>query len=208
MELIEPQNGLDLLHSDLSNVVSNDVSDTSREPSRRLRLVNTVQLPPVEDSEAVNVDVIHVTGVDRERQLGLDNILGNTETSRRREFIFQCDISSLLLGDLVLDAVHSQTVQLLDEIVSFNDANDGDNKIVQPARIFVAYDFGALIVNNVRYPGLLANSTPTSHTNAHILGHRYCVVERAAVARNLLQHCAIYILPVLPAEAEFPRIRH
>ncbi|KAL6239649.1 hypothetical protein BDW75DRAFT_100934 [Aspergillus navahoensis] len=129
MELTETQNDLGPLHSDLSSVISNDVSEVSREPTRELRLLNTVQLPPSEDREALGVDIIHVIGVDRERQLRHDTILGDTAISRRREFVFQCDISSLLLGDLVLDAIQSQAVQLLDDIVSVRDDKDGDNKV-------------------------------------------------------------------------------
>ncbi|KAL4771335.1 hypothetical protein BDW60DRAFT_67787 [Aspergillus nidulans var. acristatus] len=163
MESNKPQNELEPLHSDLSSVVSNDVSEGSREPTHRLKLVNTVQLPPSEDSESLEVEIIHVIGVDRERQLRHDTILGDTATSRR-EFVFQCDISSFLLGDLVLDAVQTQAVQLLDDIVSLSDSNDSSNKTTQPARIFVAYDFGALVVNKAiailslreqRWPGVL-----------------------------------------------------
>ncbi|KAL4817402.1 hypothetical protein BDW67DRAFT_35297 [Aspergillus spinulosporus] len=168
MELNKPQNELEQLHSDLSSVVSNDVSEGSWEPTHRLKLVKTVQLPPSENSESLDVEIIHVIGVGKTRQLRHDTILGDTATSRRREFVFRCDISSFLLGDLVLDAVQSQAVQLLDDIVSLSDSNDnsnGDsNKIVQPARIFVAYDFGALILNKAiailslreqRWPGVL-----------------------------------------------------
>ncbi|KAL4742729.1 hypothetical protein BDV11DRAFT_158375 [Aspergillus similis] len=78
------------------------------------------------------VRIIHVIGVDRERQPRHDTILGDTAISRRREFVFQCDISSFLLGDLVLDAVQSQAVQLLDDIVSLSDSNDGSNKVSAP----------------------------------------------------------------------------
>ena len=58
-----------------------------------------------------------------------DTILGDTATSRRRDFVFQCDISSFLLGDLVLDTVQTQAVQLLDDIVSLSDSNDSSNTV-------------------------------------------------------------------------------
>lgn len=73
--------------------------------------------------------IIHVIGVDKERQLRHDTILGDTATSRRREFVFQCDISSFLLGNLVLDMVQTQALQLLDDIVSLSDSNDSSNKV-------------------------------------------------------------------------------
>ncbi|KAL4753317.1 hypothetical protein BDW72DRAFT_37249 [Aspergillus terricola var. indicus] len=152
MELNKPQDEFEPLLSDLSSVVSNDISEGSREPTRRLKLVNTVQLPPSENSESLDVEIIHVIGVDKARQLRHDTILGDTATSRIREFVFQCDISGFLLGDLVLDAVQGQAVQLLDDIVTLSDSNDGsDKRTIQPARIFVAYDLGALVVNKVRY---------------------------------------------------------
>ncbi|KAL4990920.1 hypothetical protein BDW68DRAFT_153620 [Aspergillus falconensis] len=56
MKSMEPQNDLDPLHSDLSSVVSNDVSEASRGPARGLRLVSTVEIPPSEDSEALDVE--------------------------------------------------------------------------------------------------------------------------------------------------------
>lgn len=56
MESNKPQNELDPIDSDLSSVVSNDVSEGSREPIHRLKLVNTVQLLPSEDSEPLDVE--------------------------------------------------------------------------------------------------------------------------------------------------------
>ncbi|KAL3432156.1 ankyrin repeat-containing domain protein [Aspergillus tetrazonus] len=177
MESNKPQNELDTIDSDLSSVVSKDVSEGSREPIHRLKLVNTVQLLPSEDSEPLDIDIIHVIGVDKERQLRHDTILGDTATSRRREFVFQCDISSFLLGNLVLDTVQTQAVQLLDDIVSLSDSNDSSNKTTQPARIFVAYDLGALVVNKAiailslreqRWPGVFYSAVQLIYSHCFL----------------------------------------
>ncbi|GKZ72722.1 hypothetical protein AnigIFM50267_009101 [Aspergillus niger] len=134
----------------------------------RLKLVGTV-LPASDPNEKLpNVDIIHVVGVDPGRRLGLDTIIEDSVSSRKREYIFQCNITGLLLGDLVWDEIQNEALQLLEGLLasseidkaslsgasSFNSHKDAmlsrsfppQETSVHAVRIFIAYDLGALIV--------------------------------------------------------------
>ncbi|RDH38276.1 ankyrin repeat-containing domain protein [Aspergillus welwitschiae] len=137
----------------------------------RLKLVGTV-LPASDPNEKLpNVDIIHVVGVDPGRRLGLDTIIEDSVSSRKREYIFQCNITGLLLGDLVWDEIQNEALQLLEGLLasseidkaslsgasSFNSHKDAmlsrsfppQETSVHAVRIFIAYDLGALIVKKV-----------------------------------------------------------
>ncbi|KAL4801076.1 ankyrin repeat-containing domain protein [Aspergillus venezuelensis] len=148
-------------NQELSSALSNAGLEMSDDTACRLQLVNTVQYQVMGNDESVDLDIIHVLGVDPERRLSLDNITDDSVSSRQREYVFHCDISSLLLGDLVLDSIRNQAVELLDGLRSSHVEDEKSS----PARIFVAYDLGAAIVEKAisldstfmrkpRYPGL------------------------------------------------------
>ncbi|KAL4890047.1 ankyrin repeat-containing domain protein [Aspergillus ambiguus] len=82
----------------------------------RLTLVNTVPSQPDKDDRVPDLDIIHVAGVDAGRRLELDTVIGNSVSSRKREFFFQCNVSTLFLGDLVFDGIQDQALQLLNGI--------------------------------------------------------------------------------------------
>ncbi|KAL4946325.1 hypothetical protein BDV06DRAFT_136383 [Aspergillus oleicola] len=111
--------------------------------------------------------IIHVVGVDSERRLSLDAITGDSVSSRRREFVFQCEISSLLLGDIAFDAIRTQAEQFLDELRP----SSGEDETPQPARIFAAYDFGALILKKA------ISIDSTSHKRPRWPGIFYSTVQ-------------------------------
>ncbi|KAL4807721.1 ankyrin repeat-containing domain protein [Aspergillus unguis] len=73
----------------------------------------------------------------------LNLLLDDSITSRKRAFHFLLDMPSILVGDLVHDAVESQALQLLSDIAS---AIAGLESEAIPALIFIAYDFGALVL--------------------------------------------------------------
>ncbi|KAL4919526.1 ankyrin repeat-containing domain protein [Aspergillus aurantiobrunneus] len=128
--------------SDSASVVSNAGDEKPEVAAAQLTLVNTVPAQSDKDDEVPDLDIIHVVGVDPERRLGLDTVVGSSVSSRKREFVFQCDIPSLLLGDLVFDKIEAQALELLGGIQTSSD----EDEAVPPARIFITYDLGALIV--------------------------------------------------------------
>ncbi|KAL4959118.1 ankyrin repeat-containing domain protein [Aspergillus stella-maris] len=128
--------------AELSPASSAAGSEVPDDRTPKLRLVNTLQSQQEGGNQAANVDIIHVVGVDPERRLSLDNIIDNSVSSRRREYVFEPDISGLLLGDLVFDAIQDQATRFLDDLRSSNSENESSS----PARIFVAYDLGAAIL--------------------------------------------------------------
>lgn len=84
-------------------------------------------------------------------------------SSRIREYVFECNIARLLLGDLAFGEIGNQALQLLSDLVAAHDGGEvgpplehNMAKRYSPkqdssnlARIFVAYDLGALIVKKV-----------------------------------------------------------
>jgi hypothetical protein len=71
-----------------------------------------------------NNSIIHVVGVNPERRLGLDTIIGNSVSSRTREYVFKCDIAHLLLGDLAFGEIEDQALQLLSDLVAAHDGGE------------------------------------------------------------------------------------
>ncbi|KAG2417025.1 hypothetical protein HFD88_008242 [Aspergillus terreus] len=113
------------------------------ETPSRLMLVHTTAPSQSDPYKYPNLDVIHVVGVNPERRLGLDTIIGNSVSSRTREYVFECNTSRLLLGDLAFGEIEDQALQLLSDLVAAHEEGEDPSNL---ARIFVAYDLGALIV--------------------------------------------------------------
>ncbi|GES60399.1 ankyrin repeat-containing domain protein [Aspergillus terreus] len=113
------------------------------ETPSRLMLVHTTAPSQSDPYKHPNLDVIHVVGVNTERRLGLDTIIGNSVSSRTREYVFECNIARLLLGDLAFGEIEDQALQLLSDLVAAHDGGEDSSNLAQ---IFVAYDLGALIV--------------------------------------------------------------
>ncbi|KAL2825348.1 ankyrin repeat-containing domain protein [Aspergillus cavernicola] len=127
---------------DSPSTVSGAGLEVPEEAVYGLKLVNTVRSQLEETDDFPDLDIIHVVGTSPGPRLSLDTMIGDAVSSRKREFVFQCDVSSLFLGNLIFDVIQYQASQLLEGIVSSGD----DDKTSQPVRIFVAYDLGALVV--------------------------------------------------------------
>ncbi|KAL7956585.1 ankyrin repeat-containing domain protein [Trichoderma compactum] len=83
-----------------------------------------------------------VVGQDEER-LKLETLLLESVASRRREFVFRCDMASLLAGELTGQSIDGLARQLLESLVFFQQRDE------QPSRsalVLVAYDLGDVIV--------------------------------------------------------------
>ena len=64
--------------------------------------------------------VVHVLGVDSEEErLPLYALLTSAVESERREFVFNTDVASLLVGDFATQSIESQSLQLLDGLIYF-----------------------------------------------------------------------------------------
>ncbi|KAL4876219.1 ankyrin repeat-containing domain protein [Aspergillus karnatakaensis] len=103
------------------------------------------RLDPSSSHWEIRYSVVHVCGVMPGRRLELDTIFEQSVSSSKREFVFQCDVASFLLGDLMFDAIETQANDLLRGIVS----SPGNSEAVQPARIFIAYDLGSLVMKKI-----------------------------------------------------------
>ncbi|OAG40479.1 hypothetical protein AYO21_05379 [Fonsecaea monophora] len=117
------------------------------------------------EGEEVNIDVVHVLGVDsEEKRLTMNTLLASSVECERREFIFKADVASLLVGDFATESIESQSLQLLRGLTCFQ---RHDKQLTRRAMVFVAYDLGALIVKNAisiagqfqsRWPGIFSRT--------------------------------------------------
>jgi hypothetical protein len=91
--------------------------------------------------------VVHVMAIgSAEDRLSLETLLAGPSTisaMKRREFVFQCDMASLLVGNITSQCVEVLAGRLLRGLTSF------DEQESRRAIVFVAYDFGDLIVKKV-----------------------------------------------------------
>ncbi|KAK4068204.1 uncharacterized protein Triagg1_7447 [Trichoderma aggressivum f. europaeum] len=103
-----------------------------------------------------DIDVVHVMVLGQaEERLKLETLLLESVASRRREFVFRCDIASLLAGELTGQFIDGLARQLLENLPS------------RRALVFVAYDLGDLIVKKAiciagadeeQYPGIFTGT--------------------------------------------------
>ncbi|KAL6695385.1 ankyrin repeat-containing domain protein [Trichoderma pleuroticola] len=91
-----------------------------------------------------DIDVVHVMVVSQEEErFKLETLLLESVASRRREFVFRCDITSFLAGELTGQSIDGFAQKLVENLVFFQQRD------AQPSRkalVFVAYDLGDLIV--------------------------------------------------------------
>ncbi|KAK7422547.1 hypothetical protein QQX98_001570 [Neonectria punicea] len=113
------------------------------------------------ESELPHIDVVHVTTMRPMQDLhNLDDLLMDVEVVDTRELIFQCDVSSILIGDLTNKAIELQATRLLHELIA--------RQTTISVCIFTpSYDFGSLIVKMALslaarfedvYPGIFFNT--------------------------------------------------
>jgi hypothetical protein len=65
-----------------------------------------------------------VVAVRPEERLGLDTFITDSVKSRKREFVFRCNIAGLLSGDLTHDSIERQALQLLRGLIYFRQHDD------------------------------------------------------------------------------------
>ncbi|KAL7905886.1 hypothetical protein GGI35DRAFT_124542 [Trichoderma velutinum] len=136
----------------------------SREGLTLTTLVDSTQQESDTD-KSPDIDVVHVTVVDKdEERLKLETLLLESVASRRREFIFRCDISSLLAGEFTSQSIDALARQLLRSLTFFQ---QNDEQASRRALMFVAYDLGDLIVkkaiciaaaNEQQWPGIFTSA--------------------------------------------------
>ncbi|KAH8130108.1 ankyrin repeat-containing domain protein [Trichoderma asperelloides] len=112
-----------------------------------------------------DIDVIHVMVVAKEEErLTLESLLLDSVASRRRELVFRCGMGRLLAGELTSQAIDGLARQLLSNLLFFLKHDEQHSK---RALVFVAYDFGDLIVkkaisiagaNEQRWPGIFTSA--------------------------------------------------
>jgi hypothetical protein len=93
-------------------------------------------------------DLVHVAAIcPRDNMRNLDELFGNPSArAETTELVFRVEMASLLSGDLTAEMAEKQAVKLVEGLRSRQSA--------LPSRgiIFVAYDFGSLVVELVTTP--------------------------------------------------------
>ncbi|KAL2838254.1 ankyrin repeat-containing domain protein [Aspergillus pseudoustus] len=120
-----------------------NTSSSPDDSTLKLSLVQIVEAQESDDATTADIDIIHIIGVAPAERIPLETLIPSSDarTFRKREFVFQCDIPSLLLGDLSGLSIQHQALLLLRGLVSSED----DDKPVPRARILISYNLGALI---------------------------------------------------------------
>ncbi|KAG8160970.1 hypothetical protein KVR01_009234 [Diaporthe batatas] len=117
-----------------------------------LTLLSSIEPAPVDGDAGdtrLDIDVVHVLGVSmRESPLALSFLSDSLpQSSRRREYHFDFDVSGTLSDDLEFtkDYVEFQARQLLDGLLEYRRPRANDEP-AQRVTIFFAYDIGAVIL--------------------------------------------------------------
>ncbi|KAL7970123.1 ankyrin repeat-containing domain protein [Trichoderma sp. SZMC 28014] len=117
-------------------------------------------------NKSPDIDIVHVIVAGKEEErLDLKTLLLESVASRRREFVFRCGISSILAGEFTSRSIDGLARQLLRSLLFFQ---QHDNQHSSRTLVFVAYDFGDLIVkkamriacvNEHQWPGIFINTS-------------------------------------------------
>ncbi|KAJ5375445.1 hypothetical protein N7517_007451 [Penicillium concentricum] len=119
--------------------------------SAHLPIISPELADHVEESREADVvkaglSVVHIKALSPDYQLDLEALVTPQLSCEIREFVFSCDLDSILLGEFALPSVEQQALLLLDGLKKHLENNQ--SKKTQQLCIFVAYDLGALVLKN------------------------------------------------------------
>ncbi|QYS96681.1 hypothetical protein H0G86_003921 [Trichoderma simmonsii] len=123
--------------------VQQDEKAQGTDPQSRLRRRLLLKSEGVDGNrQQVDVDVVHVASICQENDMHALEDLIPSVTTERREFIFQFEAASLLVGNLTQQSLEQHAVHLLSDLTALQTPDKSERR----AMIFVAYDLGALVI--------------------------------------------------------------